>query len=1050
MDRRIEGPVRRRPSTFIAAAAVVGSLTALAPASAPAAVGLRITSPANGGLATRTPVRMVVRTSSARFRAWLGSTVVTGLFRRRGSTRVATVGLGRRLHYGVNVLSVLTTDSSGRTSFKFSRFVVGRRAPALLNASGPSRSAAPVGVRATTGLGAVFTARLNGRRADAAFIQGNGGGRSALLAANHGLRFGRNTVRIVVYNERSGFFDVETRTVNVPRTRPLVGAGNDQFRWTGTRATLSGLASRPFRPGDRLAYRWRLIRRPRGSNTVLQNVTSSQPSLVPDQRGRYVARLTVSEPCPAAGRGAAAQTCRSSDTVTVIVGASLPIGSQLQTRDASGAIRVDGQTRVAGGENGAYAVFDRDTLQPREQDSGTFQYTAASIGTVESKIRALVSNPPRALVVINGTSGVPSELVDRVNGIIGNLGAAAFDKGRLAAKDAGWSVVGTAGAPAGSASQDLELASDPGKPAVPGAMNGYLQANPANHYYGFAPQDAVAFDTVPSGQPDRGSTVTIGGKSYTATLPASATAGFHVLVLDARSLQLLQERVFTAVGQEADFLNLLTAQATAPSRPLVVIQSIGSPKPGTDPRWNDIANRIEQLGGTAAVFNGLNGLGGYTLVGRPGAGQLAEASTAVTGRPGRLVGDLARTRDYGYEPLLSASTPQPSQELLAIASQAPKPWPDINAAANQYITTTLGYSGTDLRRLFYADYATSTAWTKRQNDVRTLPYPGDGRGFDSTAFQAAKDELADEIGAVVEVEDYVTRLRSPFTEGTKEHVSLQQISLDIQKIFAPKPGIDASPAFQIMSKLFGVAADEFKIPEFKVAGQVAGAMAYLKYLPRPKGEDILGKLQSQADQLGADLDIRYDAAKQAMTQLGLILVSDYGKLSTIGGSILHGIPPKVHSDSWLLPPDPDAIKTPLVKAAKSLFFSTLMRTVWDTWDVRGVGNARDWYCVHTVKVLKETHRYNIHLWDSVPDPGQFRAITGFAAGGAPQAVQRALGIPNTLVYLQHAKGPPDSLVRPLFNPIDRDPNSNNLGLYAPWFYRDFARHGVPYDFKGTC
>jgi hypothetical protein len=23
-------------------------------------------------------------------------------------------------------------------------------------------------------------------------------------------------------------------------------------------------------------------------------------------------------------------------------------------------------------------------------------------------------------------------------------------------------------------------------------------------------------------------------------------------------------------------------------------------------------------------------------------------------------------------------------------------------------------------------------------------------------------------------------------------------------------------------------------------------------------------------------------------------------------------------------------------------------------------------------------------------------------------------------------------------------------LYAPWFYRDFARHGVPYEFKGTC
>jgi hypothetical protein len=229
---------------------------------------------------------------------------------------------------------------------------------------------------------------------------------------------------------------------------------------------------------------------------------------------------------------------------------------------------------------------------------------------------------------------------------------------------------------------------------------------------------------------------------------------------------------------------------------------------------------------------------------------------------------------------------------------------------------------------------------------------------------------------------------------------------------------------------------------------VAGAMSYLNKLPRPAGDDILGRIQTRTDQLGSDLDARYEAAREAMTQLGLVLVSDYGKLSGIGGSILHHIGGKVHTDSWLLPADPDGLKAPVVKAAKQVFFSALMRTAWDTWDVRSVGNARDWYCLHRVPIVRPPKIVRHHIWRDEPDGGQFPVTNGFAAGGAPQNAQRSLGIPKAQLDL--ANPPPDSLVRPLFNPIDRDANSNNLGLYKPWFYRDFARHAVTIEFKANC
>jgi hypothetical protein len=84
---------------------------------------------------------------------------------------------------------------------------------------------------------------------------------------------------------------VETRPVAVPRGPAT------SFR--GTALQFDGLASRnpnlPATPTAGLTYRWSLLARPTGSAASLSNITTVQPTLVPDAYGLYVAQLIVSD-----------------------------------------------------------------------------------------------------------------------------------------------------------------------------------------------------------------------------------------------------------------------------------------------------------------------------------------------------------------------------------------------------------------------------------------------------------------------------------------------------------------------------------------------------------------------------------------------------------------------------------------------------------------------------------------------------------------------------------------------------------------------------------
>lgn len=74
---------------------------------------------------------------------------------------------------------------------------------------------------------------------------------------------------------------------------PKAVAGDNRQVLTGSTVTLDGSASSDPNKGDTLSYLWNLVARPDGSKASLSSQTSPKPTFQADQKGLYVASLTV-------------------------------------------------------------------------------------------------------------------------------------------------------------------------------------------------------------------------------------------------------------------------------------------------------------------------------------------------------------------------------------------------------------------------------------------------------------------------------------------------------------------------------------------------------------------------------------------------------------------------------------------------------------------------------------------------------------------------------------------------------------------------------------
>ncbi len=179
--------------------------------------------------------------------------------------------------------------------------------------------------------------------------------RRLTISHSHGLRHGRNVLRVTARTGRT------TRRATVRfvlgTSRPLVGAGRDTRAAVGAAIRLRGMARhRSGRSHGRV--RWRVVSAPRGSRLrpgrgpraraaqatgstapVLSGASTTTPTLTPDAQGSYTLRMT-------AGTGPTAV----SDTVvvdTVHRSAFVPIDTGVDGPDPAGAVSTGSQAEAA-------------------------------------------------------------------------------------------------------------------------------------------------------------------------------------------------------------------------------------------------------------------------------------------------------------------------------------------------------------------------------------------------------------------------------------------------------------------------------------------------------------------------------------------------------------------------------------------------------------------------------------------------------------------------------------------------------------------------------
>ena len=123
---------------------------------------------------------------------------------------------------------------------------------------------------------------VNNRRVDRGFSL-QGGLFSVRLGAGEGLRFGRNLVQILVHKthpyKRQSSYDIESRTVYIPRNAPIASAGEDHTI-TGNRVVQFDAQATKLPPGwTRPSFRWRIVSAPKGSKARLRNASAIRPTL---------------------------------------------------------------------------------------------------------------------------------------------------------------------------------------------------------------------------------------------------------------------------------------------------------------------------------------------------------------------------------------------------------------------------------------------------------------------------------------------------------------------------------------------------------------------------------------------------------------------------------------------------------------------------------------------------------------------------------------------------------------------------------------------------
>jgi hypothetical protein len=873
------------------------------------------------------------------------------------------------------------------------------------------------------------------------------------LRSTDGLRAGANKLKLRA--TRAGVVSTAARTVKVPSWALLANAGTDSVAYVGGHIRVGAPAPLGAGPGGgKVKYTWRVVRKPSGAKAKLLGRSKAQPLLQAGDPGTYVLQEEVDPETPGVPT--------SYDQVTVPVAADVPpIGLTLDT-DKDGKIAIAGEGTATVGDNGVgYAVVERTTGIVKAQ--GHVDNSAAGVSELTKVANAWGAdrNSPnfmRFLLILSGHSGVGQDQLPAFAEVLQGIGVALPSEENFLALRVGlpFSVVGIPGAPAGAATTRI-----PGGYSQPvsGAITGYLQKNQAVNadgapVYEYVSGENVEFDTRADGSSDSKNVMTVNGQKFEASLPAGATAGLHLVVLESLSLRPLANLALATNGssgsdrtRQAEAAATLRTETEKPGGPVVLVQTIGKPK-AAGPEWAGIVSQLTKLGANPQLVNALNGSKEYALVGRLGAqAPPAESSTAYDVGPypapnlppAHLIGVLSRGRTSNFVPNVYSTPPTNRPEglvnigLMKVAYQAPRAWPDLAPgapraeadAAAKSICESLNFcqkvdSCASVRECFWKKY--NSDWTSKAAKFADINFV-DGKGFTKDTFEAVKKELRTETGEVAEIHTWLAKLMAPVEQSSgSSYVDLQGIGDKVWNSVQPPP-IDNRPSWILGLIGKAVSLGGFAPPPVSsAAAGLSAAFGLASYLSNKSGQPILGtEIKVRTNELAKEIYGRVQLAREASTALGMLIVSDYGKLTDT----------YPHIDSDWSAPDAARADEALSTGAKQWFYETLIPTAYP-YLIRAQGSFNA--------------RANLNCgggtsWPNQPDVDQMNATTGYDNNGNP--------ITSVFFFTRGRGGgssPPASLGDEMFRPRGVDNPGvglEKLNFFTARVFNNEIQHAIP-------
>jgi hypothetical protein len=675
-------------------------------------------------------------------------------------------------------------------------------------------------------------ARLNGVRIGELFRRKPGNERVLSASASHGLRRGRNVLRVAA---RIGSrVRRETVRFTVAHHRHMADAGRDRRVGVGARLKLSGDVDRDRRGAPIAARRWKLVGTPRRSRLAVgsrlarggRGAATALSSFRPDVLGHYTLQFKV-----------AAGPSSTTDSVTIDAvpeNQLVEVDTAVEKDGASPwGIRVGDQSfpappmRSAGGQStfvgsstlwthyaSLWQVVVLDRANLGFKSNTTYGWCTGTPGTGfclkgENGEPALVPGEggqpdgsagalkqrladlgqERVVVATNHYDadqawGHP-DTGQFATGALSEIGFPASSPAGLGADNASAAVVGVPGMPPGDA--DYLVIGNGAR------MHGYLSPDPLNHF-GFLPASRESFDTrtasgCGSTDPNQcGVDQAVAGHKISGTLQ-SGEGGYLVSAFDGHDLEPAGSQLFETAGggdaarfrENAQAMTKFLADANSDGY-LVLVTSVRTPGLGQNPlasagidkaTWVALADAVKGAGGTRHAFNNAASPPGsdYTLIGRGGAGE--GNGDEEVGADARLAGALVPDNASVFRPLGVISEGAPAEALNKLVVQAPSEEWALGAATDAGARRAFSYIGnkagmTTNPRAAYAQSLHTEDDAQLKLDLVDGVDMPRDAEFTDAEFTTAKAQLKRELTQVANVRLYLERLASPGTAAGHE------------------------------------------------------------------------------------------------------------------------------------------------------------------------------------------------------------------------------------------------------------------------------------------